>query len=315
MTRRDALKICGAALSWRLHAATEKPIRGIFPIMATPFTPSNHVDYEDLAKEVDFMDRCGAHGMVWPQLASEYRFLTRDERRQGMRVLAQAAKDKRPALVLGVQGATKKDALEYAELAEELAPDAMIAIPPTEARSLDDFRDYYRALARMTRRPFFIQTSGASPDINPTVEFLIEMGRDFPHFGYVKEEHNPIYERIPALAAARPAIKRVFSGPIGLHEMRVGCDGCMPEALYPDIDAQIWDLYHSGQEVKAREIFSKRLLMVYTDQHISGTRPYIMKKRGVFKHAASRREKMEMTPAAIAEIDFEFEALRPYLKT
>ncbi|HZT32538.1 MAG TPA: dihydrodipicolinate synthase family protein [Bryobacteraceae bacterium] len=313
-TRRQALQLMGATAAARLRAATEKPLRGIFPIMATPFTPANQVDYEDLAKEVDFMDRCGAHGMVWPQLASEYKFLSREERRRGMRVLARAANGKRPALVLGVQGATKRDALEYAELAEELAPDALIAIPPTEAKTLDDFRDYYRALADITHRPFFIQTSGGAPDINPTVEFLIEMGREFPHFGYVKEEHSPIYERIPALAAARPAIKRVFSGPVGLYEMRVGCDGCMPEALYPDIDVQMWDLYHSGQEAKAREIFSKRLLLVYTAEHIAGTRPYIMKKRGVFKHAFSRRESTELTPAAVREIDFEFEGLRPYLK-
>jgi dihydrodipicolinate synthase/N-acetylneuraminate lyase len=313
-TRRQALQILGATLSVRVDAQTQKPIRGIFPIMATPFTPTNQVDYEDLAKEVEFMDRCGAHGMVWPQLASEYKFLTLDERRRGMRVLAQAAKGKRPALVLGVQGPTKKEALEYAELAEELSSDALIAIPPTEAKSLDDFRDYYRALARITHRPFFIQTSGGAAGINPTVEFLIEMGREFPHFGYVKEEHQPIYERIPALAAARPNIKRVFSGPVGIYEMRVGCDGCMPEALYPDIDVQMWDLYHSGHETEARAILSQRLLMVYTAEHIAGTRPYIMKKRGVFKHAGSRREKSEMTPAALREIDFEFEGLRRYLK-
>lgn len=40
-----------------------------------------------------------------------------------------------------------------------------------------------------------------------------------------------------------------------------------------------------------------------------GTLAYIMKKRGVFKAAFSRRDSTK-----IREIDFEFEALRPYLK-
>jgi dihydrodipicolinate synthase/N-acetylneuraminate lyase len=313
-TRRHALKVLGAALALPLDGAAAKPMRGIFPIMSTPYTSSNEVDYEDLAKEVDFMDRCRAHGMVWPQLASEYRYLSRDERRRGMRVLATAAKGKKPALVLGVQGATAKEAVEYAELAEELAPDAMIAIPPPEAKSLDDFREYYRALARMTKRPFFIQTSGGAPGVDLTVQFLIEMGHEFPNFGYVKEENSPIPERIAALARARPEIKAVFSGPIGLYEMRVGCDGCMPEALYPDIDTQTWDLYHSGHKEKAREIFGKRNLMLSTTLQIPGSRAYIMKMRGVFKTAVSRREKADLTPEAIREIEFEFEALRPYLK-
>lgn len=288
-------------------------MRGIFPIMSTPFTASNEVDSDDLSKEVDFMDRCGAHGMVWPQLASEYRFLSREERRRGMRVIAEAAKGKKPALVFGVQGPNTKAALEYAELAEQLAPDAMIAIPPTEAKSIEEFRDYYRALARVTKRPVFIQTSGGPEGIVPTIEFLIELGREFPNLGYVKEEHSPIYERIAALAQARPAIKGAFVGPIGMYEMRLGCDGCMPEALYPDIDAQIWNAYHSGQEAKAREIFSKRLLMVYTAQQIPAARYYVMKLRGVFKTAISRRDKSPLTREAIREIEFQFEGLRPYL--
>ena len=37
----------------------------------------------------------------------------------------------------------------------------MIAIPPTTAASLNDFRDYYAALYDVTERPVFFQTSGA----------------------------------------------------------------------------------------------------------------------------------------------------------
>src|SRR5450755_4686086 len=82
-----------AALSSRLPAAGEadKPMRGVFIIMATPYTASKAVDYEDLAREVDFLDRCGVHGMVWPQLASEYARLTKEERFRGMEVIAEAS--------------------------------------------------------------------------------------------------------------------------------------------------------------------------------------------------------------------------------
>ena len=66
-------------------------MRGVFIIMATPYTASDAVDYEDLAREVDFLDRCGVQGMVWPQLASEYSKLTREERLRGMEVIAKAA--------------------------------------------------------------------------------------------------------------------------------------------------------------------------------------------------------------------------------
>src|SRR2546430_505322 len=80
-TRRELLAgLSMAALGPRLPAAAQdKPMRGVFIIMATPYTESDSVDYEDLAREVDFLGRCGVQGMVWPQLASEYSKLTREE--------------------------------------------------------------------------------------------------------------------------------------------------------------------------------------------------------------------------------------------
>jgi dihydrodipicolinate synthase/N-acetylneuraminate lyase len=190
-TRRRFLGCLAAAgLSPRFGFAAAKPLRGIFIILATPYTEDKAVDYEDLAAEVDFMDRCGAHGMVWPQMASEYTKLTREERHRGMDVLAQSAKGKRLALALGVQGPNTEAALDYARHAEELAPDALIAMPPAEAKSLDDFREYYRALARATKRPFFIQTTGGARGVIPEVSLLVELAKEFPHFGYVKEEYG-----------------------------------------------------------------------------------------------------------------------------
>src|SRR5262249_18378911 len=125
------------------NASSGKPLRGIFIIMATPFTEARAIDYEDLEREVDFLVRCGVHGMVWPQLASEYAQLSQEERMRGMERLAKASRGKAPALVLGIQGANVEAALEYLKKAEDLGPDALIAIPPTEARSVDDFRRYY----------------------------------------------------------------------------------------------------------------------------------------------------------------------------
>ncbi len=320
-TRRQLITslVSLAVLRPNLFAADKgKALRGVFVIVATPYTETKAVDFEDLAREVEFLDRWGVHGMAWPQLASEYTHLTKEERLRGMEVLARAAKGKKPALVLGVQAPNTEAALEYARHAEELGPDALIAIPPTEAKSLDDFRAYYRALARFTRRPLFIQTTGGARSIAPTVEFLVELAKEFPNCGYVKEEYAPVIERMKALAAQRPAIKGVFSGGGGrgmMYEMRLGMDGTMPGAPLGDIYAQIWDLYQQGQQDRARDLFSKLLLLINLEQHVPGTRQYVMKKRGVFKTAMSRQMDAKLTPEAIREIDFNLEALKPFFRT
>jgi len=319
-TRRQLIAGLGmAALGSRLPAAAhpDKPMRGVFIIMATPYTESSAVDNEDLAREVDFLDRCGVHGMVWPQLASEYSKLTKEERLRGMEAIGKAAKGKKPALVLGVQGPNKDAALAYLEKAESAGPDAIIAIPPTEAKSLDDFRDYYRALARATSRPLFIQTTGGAKGVIPTIELLVELANEFPNCGYVKEEQAPVMERMAALGKHRPAIKSIFSGAAGkgmLYEMRMGFDGTMPGAPYSDIYAQIWNLYQSGKQDQARELFGRLLVLINMESQAPGMRPYILKKRGVFKTAVSRQTEGRLSAQAIAEIDFNFEGLRPFLK-
>ena len=65
LTRRQALGSFGSiVIATRLRAASGKPLRGVFPIMATPFTPAKGVDFEDLRREVDFLDRwfCAGNG-------------------------------------------------------------------------------------------------------------------------------------------------------------------------------------------------------------------------------------------------------------
>jgi 4-hydroxy-tetrahydrodipicolinate synthase len=320
-TRRGWLAAAGsAALFPRLaaRATPDKPLRGAFIILSTPYKLSKAVDYEDLAGEVDFLDRCGVQGMVWPQLASECTLLTKEERLRGMDVLAKAAKGKSPALVLGVQGDDTEAMLEFAWHAEKLGPDAMIAIPPQKAKSLDDYREYYRALCKMTKRPVFIQTSGGAPGVEPTVEFIVDVAREFPNFGYIKEEHDPVIQRMKALDGRRPdPIKRVFGARYGAgwpYEMRLGFDGTITGgAMYADVYARLWNLHVQNKSEEKREVFSKLLLMLNLDQEIPGVRLYILKKRGVFKTTVSRRGEYTFTPEAIAEIEYNWEALKPFL--
>jgi len=132
-TRRDLLRAAGsAALLSRCTALAApsmpaKSMQGAFIILSTPYTAEKDVDWEDLAREVDYMDRFGVHGLVWPQLSSELLQLSKQERLQGMTVLAKACQGKRPVLVLGVQGDDTAEMLQYAEHAEKVEPDAMIA--------------------------------------------------------------------------------------------------------------------------------------------------------------------------------------------
>ncbi len=208
-----------------------------------PYTRSGDVDYEDLAGQVGFLARRGLHGCVWPQLSSDYAYLSKAEKLRGMEVVADAVHGASGALVLGVQVENTAGMLEMVRPAETLAPDALIAMPPTEASSLDDFGRYFRALCEATEHPIFIQTTGGA-DIEPTIDFILDLARAYPHCAYVKEEWQPVEPRMRALVAHRPdPIKRVFTATYGLgwpYHMRLGVDGVMTGGtMYAEVYAKL----------------------------------------------------------------------------
>lgn len=319
--------------------AADPRVRGPFPILSTPFTASGAVDFDVLANQARFVGWCGSPGMIWPQSGDSVDLLTTDEKLQGMEVLAKAASGLRTALCLGVQGKDTAEMLRFAEHAERLAPAAIISRPPDSGKTEDDLRQYWRALGRVAKRPVIIQTTGgvAYKGPAPSVKLLVELAKEFPHFGYVKEESAPVTARMRALLAARPPIRCVFSalGGFGwLYELRLGTEGLITErAVYADVLARIWELHQSGSDPAAlRETFGKFLLMINLAQCIPGNglrgfQLYLWKKRGVFKNMISRHygpgnkipaspifSELNLTKEDVAEIDYRFEGLKPYLK-
>src|SRR5258706_950275 len=180
-----------------LAQGTAKPMRGVMPIVVTPYTPGGAVDYEDLAKQMVFYDKCGCSGGAWPQGNGDVLLLSKDERMRGMKVIADACRRTKVASVLGVQAATKNEMLEYARYAETLQPDALIAMPPSAEQTEGAYHDYFAALATLSKRPIFIQTTitGAPDALAPSVDLMVRLAREFPNLAHIKEETHPLRAR------------------------------------------------------------------------------------------------------------------------
>ncbi len=320
-------------------AVGDPRMRGPFPILSTPFTETGEVDYEVLAKAARFVDWCGSPGMIWPQSHDSVELLTVEEKLRGMEVLAETMRGRKSALCLGVQGKDTEEMLMFARHAERLEPTAIISRPPDSGKTEEDLRQYWRALAGVAKRPVIIQTFGGTAYKGPgaSVGLMIELGREFPHFGYVKEEVRPMEPRIKEMVAAKPAIKCVYSA-LGafpwLYQARIGTEGLITErAVYADILVFIWkQMQGGGDRAALNDAFSKLLLMLNLRENIAGNQLrgyhlYVWKKRGVFKNMLSRDygpnnsipakpilSEQKLTQEDIDEIESRFAALKPYLK-
>jgi len=291
-------------------------LRGAFMIVLTPYTTSKTIDYEDLAAEVEWLEGSGVQGMVWPQNSSEYPFLKRDEIMRGMEVIAKAHQGNRSTLVLGVQQNDTQAMLEVAKHAEELAPGALIAMPPKNAKSQDDYSEYYSELAKVTKLPVFLQTVPDVPGLF-SVELILELAEKYPHLGYVKEEHEPTLNRIAELVKHRPPLQRVFGGTLGhslAYELRIGTDGTMTGGVpVADLYARLWSKYMQQDWDGFQDTWSKLLLMFTVASEIPGAYLYLMKRRGIFKTTVSRQYDYSFTPTQTAEIERNLKSIEPYL--
>jgi 4-hydroxy-tetrahydrodipicolinate synthase len=333
-TRRDSVKLMGAAAvgSSLLGASPARgadaparspssaraaeDLRGIFVILSTPYDESGTLDYDDLAFQVEWLEHAGAHGLVWPQNSSDYPRLTDAEIRRGMETLAQANRGRSTALVLGVQRDAARDMVELATFAEALEPQMMIAMPPKVGTSLEDYRAYYTALAEATTRPVMIQTQPNLRDVEFRTDFILELAARYPHLGYVKEEAEPVFERISALVG-QPQIQRVYSARRGryfAYDLRLGVDGLVSGmSMYADVFARMWEAHRADDRDEVRDIHAKLLVMLTCEQEIPGAGRYLLKRRGIFRTARARAGEAQLNPVQIDEIEHNLRGLEPYL--
>ena len=264
-------------------------MRGIFPVLQTPLDANGELDEASFRREVAFAIEAGAHGLVYPVLASEFQFLSDRERRRMVAIAVGEAAGQIP-VVVGVAGPCAAVAVEHASHAAQVGADAVIALPPYIAQaSQEEILAYYRAIAQAAERPVFVQHS--HPGMAPP--FLVRLLREVEHIRYIKEETPPSAHNISAvLDAVGEECWGVFGGALGrwmISEMRRGACGFMPATETTDVYVQIWDAFQSGDEAEARRIFS-RLLPLINLAGLLGMRPLfeVLVRRGILRTTLMR---------------------------
>jgi 4-hydroxy-tetrahydrodipicolinate synthase len=273
------------------YGAAERRLEGIFPIMQTPFNDSGAPDLETFAQQVQFLDRIGVQGMVWPQLASEFPFLTYDERLAGAEALIRANRaldaKTRPAVVIGVQASDIETAVKYARHADKLGPDAIIAIPLNGGKDEAKQMEYYTAIGEACSRPLIVQTIGAM-----SVDLVLRMAKEIPTLRYAKDEAGATLPRLTEYRKRGQILQGVFTGKHGatfLDDLARGAVGNMPAAGFADLYVAAWRDWTSGKREQAMEVFAKALLLIADAQAygVAGQK-YILQLRGVFTNTKCR---------------------------
>jgi 4-hydroxy-tetrahydrodipicolinate synthase len=274
----------------QLMTPSGKPLRGLYPIIETPFTQADKLDTDALAAEIKFCNRGGVAGMIWPVFASSWATLSDAERIEGAETILAAGKGGKSAIAIAVQNTAWDTAtsVRYAKHAAAHGADAIESIPPNNGWNVGDqaILDYYKAIGRATDLPLIVQTRGVM-----SVDLMAEMFRQIPTMKATKDEVGDPLLRIAELRARTNNKLAIWAagggtGKVLLEAMPLGLAGLCPTPQYAEYLQQVMDLYAAGQKRQAFDMFGR----VQAFATIPGATEYMMIARGVFKETTKFRQ-------------------------
>ena len=110
-------------------------LAGVWPIVTTPFDDRGELDLAGLTRVVHHIADGGAHGLVYPAIASEFQVLSNDERRKAVEHVLGIAKGRLPVIVGFSSSIEAIPPAPLARHAEESGAAAVMLMPPAAMRS------------------------------------------------------------------------------------------------------------------------------------------------------------------------------------
>ena len=266
---------------------------GIFTIPQTPFTNTGLFDEEGLRRQIDFCVNVGAHGIVYPVMASEFWLLSDDERKKAIDVAIDEVGGRIP-MIAGVAGVSTEVAVMFSRYSNEAGADGGIALPPYVLKpNLEGLVDYYSRVSEAMGKPMFIQNFDPPLGSSLSPQFIRQLLLDIPNVKYIKEEMMPCGHSATALLeTCGNELHGIFTGFGGrwlIDELNRGVSGTMPACEFTDVLVRLYKTYRSNDIEGAREIH-RRLLPLINIANLYGVTfcKEILKRRGLIDSTYTR---------------------------
>jgi 4-hydroxy-tetrahydrodipicolinate synthase len=285
-------------------------IEGVVPIMPTPFTPGDEVDYPALRGLIDFACAAGACAACLPAYASEFYKLDERERRRVVVEAVDQASGRIP-VIAQVNYPSARQAAESARYAQQAGASAVaVAVPRMFSLAEADLLRYFDQVLKVVDLPVLIQDYNPSGQV-VSPRFVAELHRAFPHFRFLKLEEPLMAGKIEAILEATGGAVGVLEGWGGMYMLELipaGICGIMPGLALADVLALVFRLARAGRQREAYQAFHLVLpQIVFSLQHMElfhHAEKMLLQARGILDSARVRAAGMELHPRDEAHIRF-----------
>ena len=277
-------------------------LRGVVPVIPTPFTADEAIDHEALASCVRFAVRSGLSAVCLPAYASEFYKLSDAERRSVVMAAIEAAEG-RIAVMAQANHPSARLAADLAREYEALGASLIsFALPRQFPLKESDLVDYARTVCQATRLPVMVQ------DFNPggaTVgaDFARRLNDHCGNFRYLKLEEPMLDAKVRAIIAVTAGRVEVLEGWGGMYLLELvesGICGLIPGLGVADLLQRVWQLASAGQMDEATGIFQVLLpQIVFSLQHtelFNWVEKRLLVARGILPAGSAHVRRATWTP-------------------
>ena len=294
-------------------------IKGILPVIPTLFTDDDTVDPGALRSVVRFALDAGAHGVVFPGVASEYNFLS-DEERGGLMSVVLDEVGGRVPIIGGASASTSEEAIVAGQHAKDHGINHLMIMAPSElAQDVDAHREFFaRITAELTDVEVILQNAPSPIGAGLNADAIASLVEANPAITYTKEETLPSGPVITALRAKEiPQLKGVLGGGGAryiIDELNRGALGALPAVELTDLHVAIYEAHTAGDFERARELYRYSLPLLGC-QMIYRMRltKYVLKQRGISDRLHVRAPLPELDEFTQLDIDRMLEDLKALL--
>ncbi len=267
-------------------------IKGICPIITTPFFEDGRIDYESLKNEVAYLGKNGCHGATLFGIAGEYYKLSESESDKMAEIVIDECKKAGIASIISVTQHATEVAVLKAKQYEAMGADALMLLPPFFLKpGAAAIYEHLFAVCSAVSIPVVVQYAPEQTGVALPPEMFVKLSNSVSTKLYFKIECKPAGGYITSLLQATDGKAEIFLGNAGYQFIECfdrGAIGAMPGASMFDLYLDIYHAYLNGDREKAKKIHGCVLLPMlnHIRQNVEMIIKYekrIMVKRGVIK--------------------------------
>ncbi|HZY67750.1 MAG TPA: dihydrodipicolinate synthase family protein [Devosia sp.] len=277
------------------------------PVLPAIFDANGGVDVAQTRQVAQFARAAGAHGVVFPGVASEFNFLDLEERGQLVDTVGEVFSGL--PFVVGASANSVDDVVRAIERGQAAGATAAMVMAPTSVGSeVSALVDFFSGVAVRTDVEIVLQNAPPPVGSGLSVETTTAVARAVPAITYIKEETLPPGPRISALIAAAPGTLRGVIGGAGARhlydELDRGAVAAMPAVEIVDLHVALFEAFQRGDRHRAREIYVRTLplLLVQLTYRMRLTK-HVLALRGITKSMAVRAPLPEFDEKGLAELE------------